>query len=117
MYDKSGKLLLKNLTLKELEEWCASVGESPRRARQLFRALYGNSLWIRDLSEMDHNTSAAYSAVFKAKVWVNHSHWQHVAACLPALDTTGMTRLPDAGHATVWRVLAPHKLCRRVVAA
>jgi 23S rRNA (adenine2503-C2)-methyltransferase len=26
MYDKSGKLLLKNLTLQELEEWCVSVG-------------------------------------------------------------------------------------------
>lgn len=27
LYDKGGKLMLKNLTLPELEEWCVSVGE------------------------------------------------------------------------------------------
>lgn len=27
VYDSAGKLLLKSLTLKELEEWCATLGE------------------------------------------------------------------------------------------
>lgn len=47
-----------------------SAGEAPKRAKQLFRALYGNGHWIRDLDQMDRNTAAAYSAAFKAKVGV-----------------------------------------------
>jgi hypothetical protein len=27
LYDEEGRLMLKNLTLEELEEWCLSIGE------------------------------------------------------------------------------------------
>ncbi|GFR46078.1 hypothetical protein Agub_g7545 [Astrephomene gubernaculifera] len=65
--DARGQLMLKNLPLPELEEWCASVGEPPKRARQLYRWLYGNRKWIRSLDEADSDPQA-FSAAFKAKV-------------------------------------------------
>ncbi|KAG2493191.1 hypothetical protein HYH03_008611 [Edaphochlamys debaryana] len=63
--DARGRLMLKNLTLPELEEWCAAVGESPRRGKQLYRSLYRR--WIRNLDEED-SAAQAFSAAFKAKV-------------------------------------------------
>ncbi|KXZ48715.1 hypothetical protein GPECTOR_26g618 [Gonium pectorale] len=65
--DASGRVGLKNLTLPELEEWCVSVGEPPKRARQLFRWLYGNKKWIRNLDQADSDAQA-FGAAFKAKV-------------------------------------------------
>lgn len=37
MRDEAGRLLLRNLTLPELERWCESVGEAPARARHLYQ--------------------------------------------------------------------------------
>ena len=38
LHDEQGRLVLKNLTLPELEAWCTSIGEDgPRRAMQLWR--------------------------------------------------------------------------------
>ena len=41
MRDEAGRLLLRNLTLAELEEWCESVGEAPARARHLYQVSQG----------------------------------------------------------------------------
>lgn len=67
--DTSGHLLLKNLTLQELTEWCASVAEpSPaKRAAQMFRWMYGNGRWVRSLDHAD-DKDQAFSKAFKAKV-------------------------------------------------
>ncbi|KAG2436286.1 hypothetical protein HXX76_006597 [Chlamydomonas incerta] len=65
--DAAGRVMLKNLPLPELEEWCASVGEPPKRAKQLYRWLYGNRRWIRDLDQADSDAQA-FSGAFKAKV-------------------------------------------------
>ncbi|GLC46808.1 hypothetical protein PLESTB_001801100 [Pleodorina starrii] len=65
--DAGGRLMLKNLTLPELEEWCLSVGESTKRAKQLYRWLYGNRKWIRNLDQADGDPQA-FSAAFKSKV-------------------------------------------------
>eukprot|EP00775_Hariotina_reticulata_P001248 gene1248-1588_t len=51
LYDADGRLMLKNLTLKELEEWCHSLGESPKRALQLWRWMYYDHNWISSLQE------------------------------------------------------------------
>ena len=43
MRDEAGRLLLRNLTLAELEEWCESVGEAPARARHLYQVSQGGT--------------------------------------------------------------------------
>ncbi|EFJ46352.1 hypothetical protein VOLCADRAFT_105556, partial [Volvox carteri f. nagariensis] len=67
LLDGNSRLMLKNLTLPELEEWCISVGEPAKRAKQLYRWLYGNRKWIRNLDQADGDPQA-FSAAFKAKV-------------------------------------------------
>lgn len=69
LYNQQGQLMLKNLTLPELEEWCESVGEPPKRAKQLMKAMYGSGKWVADLSQVDTlDPPATFSAAFKAKV-------------------------------------------------
>lgn len=46
-------------------------GEPPKRAKQLYRWLYGNRKWIRNLDQADSDASA-FSGAFKAKVWLWH---------------------------------------------
>jgi len=65
MRDRSGRLLLKNLPLHELQQWCESVGERPTRAQQLYRGMY-RGLYLRSLADADGRVEA-YSAAFKAK--------------------------------------------------
>ncbi len=67
--DSAGRLLLRNMTLTELKEWCASQGEaSPeRRARQMYSFLYGNGKWIRSIEESDMFPKH-FSRTFKDKV-------------------------------------------------
>lgn len=51
-YDDQGRLALKNLTLPQLEAWCASIGEDgPKRALQLWRFMYYDRLWVRSLED------------------------------------------------------------------
>ncbi|GBF92101.1 dual-specificity RNA methyltransferase [Raphidocelis subcapitata] len=45
LYDGRGRLMLKCLTLPELEEWCESIGEDRRRAVQLWRWMYADDKW------------------------------------------------------------------------
>ncbi len=46
-----GRLMLKDLTLKELEAWCLSTGETANRAMHLWRAMYADDNWIQSLEE------------------------------------------------------------------
>lgn len=46
VYDSAGKLLLKSLTLKELEEWCAMLGEGACLAKgNEWRVVSGGAEW------------------------------------------------------------------------
>eukprot|EP00884_Botryococcus_braunii_P008317 jgi/Botrbrau1/17487/Bobra.0054s0070.1 len=47
-YGSDRRLMLKNLNYTELEDWCKSIGESPRRAHQLWRWMYYDMKWIPD---------------------------------------------------------------------
>ncbi|KAF8072775.1 rlmN [Scenedesmus sp. PABB004] len=67
LHDAAGRLMLKNLTLPELEEWCASVGERrpAARARQVWRWLYSDGAWAASLEETlgrQNGLSAAFCA-------------------------------------------------------
>jgi 23S rRNA (adenine2503-C2)-methyltransferase len=79
-YDGPGRLMLKCLTLPELEAWCASVGEDGRRrGAQLWRWMYADSVaWRagagaapRWLAALDDAPAPAvqngFSAAFRAK--------------------------------------------------
>lgn len=69
-YDKTGKLMLKCLTLPELEQWCESIGEDPsKRAIQIWRWMYYDRQWIRSLDDAPATTTTnGFSAVFREKV-------------------------------------------------
>jgi 23S rRNA (adenine2503-C2)-methyltransferase len=69
-YDKTGKLMLKCLTLPELEQWCESIGEDPsKRAIQIWRWMYYDRQWIRSLDDASATeVTNGFSAVFRNKV-------------------------------------------------
>lgn len=69
-YDASGRLMLKCLTLPELEAWCASIGEDPsKRAIQIWRWMYYDRQWIRSLDDAPAGqVTNGFSAVFREKV-------------------------------------------------
>lgn len=69
-YDSLGRLMLKCLTLPELEQWCASLGEDPhRRALHLWRWMYKDHLWLRNLDDAPAVTvQNGFSAAFRDKV-------------------------------------------------
>jgi 23S rRNA (adenine2503-C2)-methyltransferase len=51
LLDKQGRLMLKSLTLSELQEWCSAVGEDARRAKQLWRWMYYDGMWAASFTE------------------------------------------------------------------
>ncbi|KAF6266180.1 hypothetical protein COO60DRAFT_1633214 [Scenedesmus sp. NREL 46B-D3] len=66
LLDAEGRLMLKNLTLEELQEWCEAAGHGSKRASQLWRAIYGDKSWIRSMDDADasaHRFAAAFKAV------------------------------------------------------
>ena len=69
-YDSSGRLMLKCLTLPELEEWCGSIGEEPvNRAIQIWRWMYYDRKWIRSLDDAPAGqVTNGFSAGFRDKV-------------------------------------------------
>ncbi|KAL4549249.1 hypothetical protein Ndes2526B_g04280 [Nannochloris sp. 'desiccata'] len=69
-YDKTGKLMLKCLTLPELEQWCESIGEDPsKRAIQIWRWMYYDRQWIHSLDDAPATTTTnGFSAAFRNKV-------------------------------------------------
>ncbi|KAI7844767.1 hypothetical protein COHA_001649 [Chlorella ohadii] len=69
-YDGEGRLVLKNLTLPQLEAWCASIGEDgPKRALQLWRFMYYDCKWIRSLEDaaVDKGVQSGFSRAFREK--------------------------------------------------
>ena len=50
---ETNKLKLKNLTRKEIEDWCASLGEEnpTNRAMQIWRLMYADDHWIQSFEE------------------------------------------------------------------
>ncbi|EFJ41567.1 hypothetical protein VOLCADRAFT_119662, partial [Volvox carteri f. nagariensis] len=71
LYDGKGRLVLKSLTLPELEAWCASEGEEApaNRALQLWRWMYADppaGAWVRSLEETVGRQNG-FSAKFIAK--------------------------------------------------
>lgn len=61
--------MLKNLTLPELEAWCASIGEDgPRRTMQLWRWMYYDNRWIRGLDDAPAPVQNGFSAAFREKL-------------------------------------------------
>lgn len=71
-YDGQGRLSLKNLTLPELEAWCASIGEDgPRRALQLWRFMFYDRRWVRSLDEAAvEQVQNGFSRAFREKLGV-----------------------------------------------
>ncbi|MEW5306884.1 MAG: hypothetical protein WDW36_009321 [Sanguina aurantia] len=71
LYDSQNRIILKNLNLREMGEWCLSVGESELRARQLYKWLMasgtGQDRWVRSLDEADGEPQS-FSAPFKALI-------------------------------------------------
>lgn len=68
-YDASGRLMLKNLTLQELEAWCISIGEDRRRALHVWRWMYYDGYWLADLDDAPATTvQNGFSAAFRDKV-------------------------------------------------
>ncbi|GIL50442.1 hypothetical protein Vafri_6565 [Volvox africanus] len=72
LYDANGRLVLKNLTLPELEAWCVAEGEEgpANRALQLWRWMYADppaGAWVRSLEET-RGRQNGFSAKFMAKV-------------------------------------------------
>lgn len=69
-YDAEGRLMLKCLTLPQLEAWCGSIDEDPaRRAMQLWRWMFYDRAWIRSLDDAPADTAQnGFSAGFRAKV-------------------------------------------------
>jgi hypothetical protein len=67
-YDPQGRLLLKCLDLPQLEAWCASLGEDPRRATQLWRWMYADRKWLRSLEDAPAGSvQNGFSDAFRAK--------------------------------------------------
>lgn len=64
--DGTGRLLLKNLTLPELEEFCESIGEPPRQAQRVWRALYAGGRWACTLDQLDE-AGDAFGRAFKVR--------------------------------------------------
>lgn len=58
--------MLKNLTLPELESWCLSVGESAKRATQLWRWMYADDQWVGALDDTN-GLQGGLSAAFVEK--------------------------------------------------
>jgi hypothetical protein len=57
--------MLKNLTYEELEAWCVSMGEPPRRAEQIWRWMYYKHPYISSFQEAV-GTQNGFSAAFAA---------------------------------------------------
>jgi 23S rRNA (adenine2503-C2)-methyltransferase len=66
--EQPAKIKLKNMTRKEIEGWCASLGEEnpTNRALQLWRAMYADDNWIKSLEET-YGRQGGFSSDFIAK--------------------------------------------------
>mmetsp|Transcript_18048 Transcript_18048/g.45696 ORF Transcript_18048/g.45696 Transcript_18048/m.45696 type:complete len:488 (+) Transcript_18048:91-1554(+) len=62
------KLMLKNLSFPQLEEWCESLGEKPSRALQLWRWMYYDKFWMRRMEDAAGSDSYSFGRAFRDKV-------------------------------------------------
>ncbi|GBF88050.1 23S rRNA (adenine(2503)-C(2))-methyltransferase [Raphidocelis subcapitata] len=92
--DEEGRLLLKNLTFEELEEWCESIGEGPRRAGQVWRAMYGHGRYARTWEDGAPG-DALFSRAFQRKAEAGAS--LHGGLTLQRVSTA-----PDGTHKLVF---------------
>ncbi|MCB9506609.1 MAG: 23S rRNA (adenine(2503)-C(2))-methyltransferase RlmN [Myxococcales bacterium] len=89
-HDRDGKLLLKSLTRSELEEWVASLGEKPYRAKQLWRWLYLQRVGSFDeMSDLSRDFRERAAAVARVDV----------------LRCTGTHRASDGTRKLTWETL------------
>jgi hypothetical protein len=58
---------VQQLSLQHIAVLTVNAGEAPKRARQLYKAMYGTGRWVQNLSEVDGSSSIAFSAAFKDK--------------------------------------------------
>lgn len=65
---QKSKIHLKNMNRKELEDWCASLGEENpmNRAMQIWRQMYADDNWIKSLEET-HGKQGGFSQEFISK--------------------------------------------------
>ncbi|GAX81183.1 hypothetical protein CEUSTIGMA_g8616.t1 [Chlamydomonas eustigma] len=68
------QLKLKSMTYGELEEWCRSVGESAKRAMQLWRWMYADGQWMSNIEDTVGTTtgfSQGFVDKFNSKITVS----------------------------------------------
>ena len=101
-YNSSGRLMLKNLTLPELDEWCASIGEeSPsKRAMHLWRWMYYDRQWLRSLDEAPAGeVTNGFSAVFRDKL-------RNLATLDGGLEVVSVHSAADTTRKIIFRLTA-----------
>ena len=100
-YDKTGKLMLKCLTLPELQDWCESIGEDPsKRAIQIWRWMYYDRQWIRSLDDAAAGKiTNGFSAVFRNKV-------KDIATLDGGLEIVSMHRASDGTRKIIFKLTA-----------
>ena len=100
-YDAHGRLMLKCLTLSELERWCESIEEHPKkRARQLWRWMYYDKLWLRDIDEAPaQKVQNGFSASFRDKI-------RNIATIDGGLEPIDMRRASDGTRKVVFKLTA-----------
>eukprot|EP00877_Chromochloris_zofingiensis_P015210 jgi/Chrzof1/9943/Cz04g21170.t1 len=96
LYDSEGRLMLKNLAYNYLEEWCLSIGETSRRAMQIWRWLYSDNCWIQELHETI-GTQNGFSAAFCLKAG-------GVASVSGGLDLVQVARARDGTRKMVFKL-------------
>jgi 23S rRNA (adenine2503-C2)-methyltransferase len=60
----SDKTMLKNLTLPQLQEWCATMNEDPKRAMHIWRWMYYDKTGSNRGDTMGHHSNGFFGAAF-----------------------------------------------------
>lgn len=89
--DAEGRVLLKSFTYEGLQEWIASLGEKPFRAKQLWRWLY-----IQHAASFDEMTDL--SRAFREKL--------AEIARVDVLECTGVHQADDGTRKLTWKTLS-----------
>lgn len=102
-YGHDGRLILKNLTLPELEAWCASLPDHrppEKRAMQLWRWMYYDRLWIRSLDDVPSDTvQNGFSSRFRDLV-------RNIATVDGGLELQHMHQSSDGARKLVFKLTA-----------
>lgn len=100
-YTADGLLMVKCLTLPELEAWCASIGEPPaKRALQLWRWMYYDCQWIRTVDDAPAGSVVnGFSGAFREK-------FRTLATLDGGLEIVNVARAADGTRKIVFRLTA-----------